>query len=193
MEELVFATQNKHKLDEIQQAIGDSLKIISLFDLKYIDDIPETGKTLIENAFQKANFVYQKFGKNCFADDTGLEIEALNGDPGVFSARYAGTGRSFEDNMNKVLENLKDKTNRKARFKTVIALIFKEKNYFFEGVVCGTIINEKKGIEGFGYDPIFLPDGYQKTYAELSLIEKNTMSHRAIASRKLIEFLKQQK
>lgn len=192
MKELVFATQNKHKLIEIQQAVGNHFKITSLFDLNYIEDIPETGKTLMENALQKANFVYLNFGKDCFADDTGLEIDALNGEPGVFSARYAGDGRSFEDNMNKVLENLKDKTNRKAKFKTVIALIYKEKKYFFEGVVNGTITTDKKGSEGFGYDPIFLPDGYDKTYAELSLEEKNEMSHRAIATKKLIEFLKQQ-
>jgi XTP/dITP diphosphohydrolase len=192
MEELVFATQNKHKLIEIQQAVGNHFKIISLFDLNYIEDIPETGKTLMENALQKANFVYLNFGKDCFADDTGLEIDALNGEPGVFSARYAGDGRSFEDNMNKVLDNLKDKTNRKAKFKTVIALIYKGKKYFVEGVVNGTITTDKRGHEGFGYDPIFLPDGYDKTYAELSLEEKNEMSHRAIATKKLIEFLKQQ-
>ena len=192
MEELVFATQNKHKLIEIQQAVGNHFKIISLFDLNYIEDIPETGKTLMENALQKANFVYLNFGKDCFADDTGLEIDALNGDPGVFSARYAGDGRSFEDNMNKVLENLQNNTHRKAKFKTVIALIYKGKKYFFEGVVNGTITTDKRGNEGFGYDPIFLPDGYDKTYAELSLEEKNEMSHRAIATKKLIEFLKQQ-
>lgn len=192
MKELVFATQNRHKLEEIQQAINGHFEIISLFDLNYLEDIPETGKTLKENAFQKANFIYQNYEKDCFADDTGLEIEALNGEPGIFSARYAGEGRSFEDNMNKVLKNLRDKTNRKACFKTVIAFIYKGETHFFEGIVKGTITREKKGIEGFGYDPIFLPDGYTKTFAELSLEEKNKMSHRAIASKKLIHFLSQQ-
>ncbi|MDD2411880.1 MAG: non-canonical purine NTP diphosphatase [Bacteroidales bacterium] len=193
MKELVFATQNKHKLEEIQQAINGHFDILSLFDLNYLEEIPETGETLVENALQKANFIYQKYGKDCFADDTGLEIESLNGQPGVYSARYAGNGRSFEDNMNKVLENLHGKTNRKACFKTVIALIYKGENYFFEGVVNGVITTEKKGKEGFGYDPIFLPDGYSKTFAELSLEEKNKMSHRALASQKLIHFLRQNK
>lgn len=192
MKELVFATQNKHKLEEIQQAILGHFDIISLIDLNHLEDIPETGKTLSENALQKAKFIYQKYGKDCFADDTGLEIESLNGDPGVYSARYAGSGRSFEDNMNKVLENLHGETNRKACFKTVIALIYKEETYFFEGIVNGTITTEKRGKEGFGYDPIFLPDGYTKTFAELSLEEKNKMSHRALASKKLIHFLNQQ-
>jgi len=192
MKELVFATQNKHKLEEIQQAINGQFRIISLFDLNYFEDIPETGETLMENALQKANFIYQNYEKDCFADDTGLEIEALNGEPGVYSARYAGNGRSFEDNMNKVLEKLHNKTNRKACFKTVIALIYKKQTYYFEGIVNGTITTEKKGKEGFGYDPIFLPNGYTKTFAELSLEEKNKMSHRAIASKKLIHFLNQQ-
>lgn len=189
MQKLIFATQNKHKIEEIQNVVSGFFDIISLNDLQYFDEIPETGLTLKENALQKAQFVHQRFGIDCFADDTGLEIEALGGEPGVFSARYAGEGKSFEDNMNKVLCKLEGEKNRKAKFTTVIALIMKEKHYFFEGYVEGVILNEKKGIAGFGYDPIFLPNGYNSTFAQMSMDVKNRISHRAIATKKLIDFL----
>ncbi len=190
MEELIFATQNKHKIEEIRNVVGDFFDIISLNELNYFEEIPETGLTLKENALQKASFVHQLFNINCFADDTGLEVEALNGEPGVYSARYAGEGRSFEDNMNKVLEKLDGKSNRKACFKTVIALIMNGQQYFFEGVVDGVILKEKKGKVGFGYDPIFQPNGYDLTFAQMNLDLKNQISHRAKATKKLIDFLK---
>lgn len=189
MKKLIFATQNLHKLEEIRFAVGNSFSIVSLRELNFFDEIPETGATLIENAIQKATFVYEKFNTDCFADDTGLEIDSLGGEPGVYSARYAGEGKSFTDNMNKVLEKLQNQSNRKARFKTVISLILNRKQYLFEGCVEGVILENKKGIEGFGYDPIFQPDGYSRTFAEMSLEEKNKISHRAIATKKLVDFL----
>lgn len=187
--EIVFATQNKHKLEEIQKIVGDQYKIISLADLNFFEDIPETENTLVGNALMKARFIHEKFHCNCFADDTGLEIEALHGAPGVYSARYAGPACSFEDNMRKVLSQMEGISNRKAQFKTVIALILDNKEYLFEGSVSGTILEKKSGTQGFGYDPIFLPDGYNESFAEMSVELKNKISHRAVATQKLTHFL----
>lgn len=187
--EIVFATQNKHKLEEIQKIVGDQYKIISLADLNFFEDIPETENTLVGNALMKARFIHEKFHCNCFADDTGLEIEALHGAPGVYSARYAGPACSFEDNMRKVLSQMEGISNRKAQFKTVIALILDNKEYLFEGSVSGTILEKKSGTQGFGYDPIFLPDGYNESFAEMSAELKNRISHRAVATQKLTHFL----
>jgi len=187
--ELVFATNNKHKLEEAQSIIGDKFKLLSLNDINCHADIPETSDTLTGNALQKANFVMTNYGKSCFADDTGLEVEALNSEPGVYSARYAGEEHDSEKNMLKLLNNLKDKDNRKARFRTVIALLLGDKQYLFEGIVNGQIIREKRGLTGFGYDPIFVPDGYDKTFAELGEDIKNEISHRSRALHKLMAFL----
>lgn len=187
---LVFATNNKHKLEEVQKAVGDSFEILSLKEVAGDVDIEETGTILEENAKIKAMYVLDNHGLNCFADDTGLEIEALNGEPGVYSARYAGENCSFDDNMNKVLEKMKGMDNRKAKFRTVIHLVIDGKEKVFVGEVNGTITREKQGEKGFGYDPIFMPDGYNKTFAELSMEEKNKISHRGLATKKLIEFLK---
>lgn len=187
--EIVFATQNKHKLEEIQKIVGDQYKIISLAELNFFEDIPETENTLVGNALMKARFIHEKFHCNCFADDTGLEIEALHGAPGVYSARYAGPACSFEDNMRKVLSQMEGISNRKAQFKTVIALILDNKEYLFEGSVSGTILEKKSGTQGFGYDPIFLPDGYNESFAEMSAELKNRISHRAVATQKLTHFL----
>lgn len=190
MMKLVFATNNKNKIKEIKHLLNNSLEILSLEDIKCFEDIPETSDTIEGNAIQKAQYVYENYGYNCFADDTGLEIEALNGEPGIYSARYAGEEKNPEMNMNKVLDKLKNVSNRNARFKTVIALIVDGKTTCFEGIVEGEITHTKSGSEGFGYDPIFMPKGYNKTYSEMSLDIKNTMSHRAIATKKLIAFLK---
>ena len=187
--ELVFATNNAHKLNEVRAIAGTRFSIISLKELGCFDEIPETGDTLMENALQKAQFVHNKFHCNCFADDTGLEIEALNGRPGVYSARYAGEHCSFQDNMKKVLLEMNGATNRKACFKTVIALILDGKNYFFEGKIGGEIMEEEKGTSGFGYDPVFKPLGYDKTFAEMTEAEKNNISHRALATKELNDFL----
>jgi XTP/dITP diphosphohydrolase len=187
--EIVFATQNKHKLEEIQKIVGDQYKIISLAELNFFVDIPETENTLVGNALMKARFIHEKFHCNCFADDTGLEIDALHGAPGVYSARYAGPACSFEDNMRKVLSQMEGISNRKAQFKTVIALILDNKEYLFEGSVSGTILEKKSGTQGFGYDPIFLPDGYNESFAEMSAELKNRISHRAVATQKLTHFL----
>lgn len=189
MIELVFATNNPHKLEEIRAAVGDSIKILSLKEIGCLDDIPETAPTLEGNASQKAQFIYQKFGLNCFADDTGLEVEAFDGRPGVYSARYAGPGHDHEKNMDKVLSELEDQQNRKARFRTVISLILDIKEYFFEGIVNGEILKERQGKMGFGYDPIFQPEGYNISFAEMELAEKNKISHRGIAVQKLVKFL----
>jgi len=186
---LVFATNNAHKLSEVRAIAGAHFSIISLKELECFDEIPETGVTLTENALLKAKYIHDRFQCNCFADDTGLEIEALDGRPGVYSARYAGENCSFQDNMQKVLSELRDITNRKACFKTVIALILDGKNYFFEGKIDGEIIKDKKGMQGFGYDPIFRPFGYDKTFAEMTEVEKNSISHRALAVKKLNDFL----
>src|SRR5690554_583296 len=187
--ELIFATQNPNKVKEIQNQLTENIKVLSLSDLNYSEDLEETQNTLEGNAWQKADFIYEHFNRNCFADDTGLEVEALNNEPGVYSARYAGAEKSFEANMNKVLEKLKGKDNRNARFRTVIALIIDGEKYEFEGICEGEIIENKRGEEGFGYDPIFQPKGYNKTFAEMDLSEKNKISHRGIAVKKLIDFL----
>ncbi len=188
MKKLIFATNNSNKLKEIRKSILN-LEIISLTDLNLNEDIPETGITLKENALQKAQFIHNKTGLNCFADDTGLEIEALNNRPGVYSARYAGENCSAADNMNKVLQELKDEHNRKATFKTVIALILDNSNYYFEGAVEGEILTQKTGDEGFGYDPLFKPKGFKYSFAQMAIDQKNQISHRGIAVKKLIEFL----
>ena len=187
---LVFATNNKHKLDELQAILGTQFSLLSLKEIGCNEEIPEEQPTLEGNAKQKSSFIFDKYGYNCFADDTGLEIEALNGEPGVYSARYAGEEKSAEANMNKVLQKLAKIKNRKARFRTVISLIIDGTENQFEGIVEGTIISEKKGASGFGYDPIFQPDGFQETFAEMNLADKNKISHRARAVQKLIEFLK---
>lgn len=197
MHEIVFATNNYNKVKEVQNLIGKGFKILNLKDLGLVNiDIPEEQDTLEGNALQKANFIYKKFSIPCFADDTGLEINALDGEPGVYSARYAqndvkNSSQSVTDaNINKVLRNLENKKDKTARFKTVIAYIENNNNkYFFEGVVSGTITNARKGKDGFGYDPVFQPDGHDKTYAQMTLEEKNLMSHRAIAFRKFAGFL----
>jgi XTP/dITP diphosphohydrolase len=188
LKKIVFATGNPNKLKEINAAIK-SFKIVGLKDLGINEEIPETGITLKENALQKAKYVYDKTGLNCFSDDTGLEIEALNNKPGVYSARYAGADCSAENNMQKVLKELYSIRNRKAKFKTVIALILNGKEFFFEGAVNGTVLKEKKGSGGFGYDPIFKPEGYKETFAEMSIGLKNKISHRGLAVQKLVNFL----
>jgi XTP/dITP diphosphohydrolase len=187
---IVFASNNQHKLEEIRAILGDKFEIRSLEDIGCNSDIPETSGTLEGNALQKAEFVKKFYGYDCFADDTGLECDALGGEPGVLSARYAGgDGHDSEANMQKLLGNLKGKDNRSAQFRTVIALIYNDKTYYFDGTVRGRIIDEKKGNGGFGYDPIFVPDGYDKTFAELGSDVKNTISHRALAVDKLAKFL----
>jgi XTP/dITP diphosphohydrolase len=188
VKKIVFATGNPNKLKEINSAIN-SFEIVGLKDLKITEEIPETGDTLKKNALQKAKYVYDKTGLDCFSDDTGLEIEALNYRPGVYSAMYAGADCNAGNNMRKVLEELGETPNRNAQFKTVIALILQGKEYFFEGVVKGEILKEKKGKDGFGYDPIFRPLGYKKSFAEMSIAQKNEISHRGLAAKKLIKFL----
>ena len=186
---LVFASNNKNKIQEIQQLVPNSIQILSLEEIGCTEDIPETADTIEENAILKANYVTEKYGFDCFADDTGLEVEALNGAPGVYSARYAGEQKDANDNMDKLLLELKNKTNRKANFKTVIALNLNRKQNLFTGIINGKIIEEKIGTNGFGYDPIFVADGYEKTFAELSMEEKSTISHRGIAVKQLLTFL----
>ncbi len=185
---LVFASNNKNKIQEIQALVPNTIQIVSLEEIGCFEDIPETADTIEGNAILKANYVTEKYGYDCFADDTGLEVEALNGAPGVYSARYAGERKNANDNMDKLLFELKDKTNRKANFKTVIALNLKGKQILFSGIIHGKIIEEKIGTNGFGYDPIFVADGYEKTFAELSMEEKSTISHRGIAVKQLIEY-----
>jgi XTP/dITP diphosphohydrolase len=189
MIELVFATNNPHKLREIGKLAGEYIRIHSLSDLGCYDNIPETSNTLQGNASQKSWFIYNKFGKNCFADDTGLEVESLNGRPGAYSARYAGPEHNPENNIIKLLDELKQYENRKAQFRTVISLVLDGKEYFFEGIVKGKILFEKHGDKGFGYDPVFLPDGQNKSFAEMNLEKKNFISHRARAIESLIQFL----
>jgi len=188
--ELVFATNNAHKLEEVTKIINDDFEILSLKDIECFDDIPETQNTIEGNASQKSHYIYGKYKINCFADDTGLEIESLNGEPGVYSARYAGENCSFQDNVEKVLKKLDGVKNRNAQFKTVISLIIDGKEFQFEGIIKGEILNEEKGNSGFGYDPIFKPIGYGKTFAELAPEIKNKISHRGIATSKLADFLK---
>jgi XTP/dITP diphosphohydrolase len=187
---LVFVTNNPHKLKEAKSIIGVSFEIISHAELCCIEDIPETGDTIEANASEKAFHIYNKFRVNCFADDTGLEIEALDGRPGVYSARYAGEGCSFADNINKVLEETNGIINRKACFRTIISLIIGGQETQFEGRVNGQILTERHGWEGFGYDPIFKPEGYDLSFAEMLLSEKNLISHRGRALQKMTEFLK---
>jgi XTP/dITP diphosphohydrolase len=186
---IVFATNNANKIKEIQSMLPESIEIISLESIGCHEEIPETADTIEKNAIMKANYVTEKYGYDCFADDTGLEVDALNGEPGVFSARYAGEQRSAEDNMTLLLSNLENKTNREAQFKTVITLNLKEKQYLFTGIARGEITLERAGNQGFGYDPIFRPEGYQETFAQLPLETKNKISHRGKATAKLIEFL----
>lgn len=187
---LVFATNNKHKLDEVRKITAQhNIEVVSLADIHCHDEIPETADTLEGNALQKAQYFQDKFGLDCFADDTGLEVEALDNAPGVYSARYAGPGHDSEANMQKLLQEMEGKTNRKARFRTVIALIIGDKQYCFSGIVNGTITREKKGENGFGYDPIFIPEGYEQTFAELGDSVKNKISHRAKAVEQLDHFL----
>lgn len=186
---LVFATHNQNKAREIQSIVPKGIEIVTLEGLNYFTEIPETGLTLEENAILKARFVYEKFHMNCFADDTGLEIEALNMEPGVYSARYAGESKDANANMDLVLEKLKNKENRSAQFRTVIALFWEAELHVFEGTVHGNILKTKHGTNGFGYDPIFVPENKVKSFAEMELVEKNTMSHRARALQRMIEFL----
>ena len=187
---LVFATNNAHKLEEVAAILGDQVELLSLNDIGCQTDIPETAETLEGNALLKSSYIYKNYHLDCFADDTGLEVEALNGAPGVYSARYAGgEGHNAQANMLKLLHELEGKENRKAQFRTAISLILDGKEYFFEGVIKGEIIKEKRGDSGFGYDPIFKPEGYDQTFAELGNDIKNQISHRALAVQKLCEFL----
>ena len=190
---IVFATNNQHKLDEIKKISKGQLEILSLSDINCHEDIPETGNTLKENALIKARFVKVKFGLDCFADDSGLEVDALNNAPGIYSSRYAGPDCNSEDNMQKLLQDLQGKENRSAQFRTAIALIMNGEEHYFEGIIKGDIIHQKKGTNGFGYDPIFKPSGYDKTFGELPEEIKNSLSHRAIATKKLVAFLVKQK
>lgn len=189
---LVFATNNDNKVKEIRSMLGDAFRIITLREAGIDIDIPEPHDTLEANAREKSETIYRMTGQNSFSEDTGLEVDALNGEPGVLSARYAGEQKSAEDNMTKVLQLLDNKTNRKARFRTVISLILDGKEHQFEGVAEGTILTARKGGKGFGYDPIFQPDGSEKAFAEMELAEKNQYSHRGKAFRKLIDFLQQE-
>ena len=188
LKKIVFATGNSNKLKEIKSAV-DGFEIVGLTDIDITEEIPETGDTLKKNALQKAKYVYDKTGLDCFSDDTGLEIEALNYRPGVYSAMYAGPDCNAENNMQKVLKALEESPNRNAQFKTVIALILKGEEYYFEGVVSGVILKEKSGKGGFGYDPIFKPVGYKESFAEMSIAQKNEISHRGLAVKKLVKFL----
>lgn len=186
---LVFATNNKNKLKEVQ-AMLTNFEIVSLAEINCFDDIPETAETLEGNAILKANFITAKYGLNCFADDTGLEVDALNNEPGVYSARYAGEDNNAEKNMNKLLGNLGENFNRKAQFKTAVALNIHGKQYIFEGICKGTILKEKRGDKGFGYDPIFMPAGFNTSFAEMNINQKGSISHRGQAIEKLVNFLK---
>lgn len=187
---LCFATNNIHKVKEIQALVGNAHQLLSLRDVGCEEELAEEQDTIEGNSLQKAQYVYDHYQVACFADDTGLEVEALNGEPGVYSARYAGEQRNAEDNMQLLLKNLKDKSNLNARFRTVITLITPKGTHQFEGILNGTITFDKRGTQGFGYDPVFVPEGYQQTLAELDLIEKNKISHRARAIQKLVLFLK---
>lgn len=188
---LVFATNNKHKLQEVRDIIGSGVEILSLADIDCTDDIPETADTLDGNALIKARYIFDKYGLNCFADDTGLEVEALGGAPGVYSARYAGDGHDSEANMNKLLENLTGENNRSAQFRTVIALIIDGEEKLFNGIVKGEITREKRGTSGFGYDPIFVPEGYKESFAQMESSTKNSISHRYRATKQLSDYLKE--
>lgn len=187
--QLVFASNNANKIKEIQLLLPENIQVLSLTDIDCFDEIPETADTIEGNAILKANYVTEKFGYPCFADDTGLEVVALNGEPGVFSARYAGEQKDANDNMDKLLANLKGHTNRKAHFKTVICLNWNGEQQLFTGIINGEITTAKKGTNGFGYDPIFVADGYTQTFAELSIAEKSAISHRGLAVKQLVDFL----
>ena len=187
---LVFATNNKHKLEEISQILEGTYEMLPLETIGCHDDIPEDHETLEENALQKARYIKEHYGCDCFADDTGLEIEALNGQPGVYSARYAGPAKDSKANMQKVLDNMQNQANRKACFRTIIALILDGQEYLFEGRVDGEILTEQHGSAGFGYDPIFRPEGFKESFAEMDLDTKNSISHRGRAVSKLVDFLK---
>ena len=187
--ELVFASSNQNKVAEIQKLIGNKIKLLSLKDINCTEEIEETGKTFRENALIKARYVFEKYKYNCFGDDSGLEVEALNNAPGVYSARYAGEPKNDANNTQKLLKELGEKTNRNACFKTVIALVINGKEHFFEGEIKGQITLQPIGNGGFGYDPVFIPKGYDRTFAQMSLDEKNKISHRAIATQKLVDFL----
>ena len=188
---LVFATHNAHKVDEVRAILPASVELVGLAALGCHDEIPETSKTLRDNALQKVQYIHDRFGVDCFADDTGLEVEALDGAPGVYSARYAGEPADFAKNRAKLLAALTGISNRRAQFRTVVSLILNDKTYFFEGIVTGRIIAEERGVGGFGYDSVFVPDGYDKTFAELPAAVKNSISHRARAMEQLNNFLAQ--
>lgn len=189
MHKIVFATNNKHKMTEVSAILSSDIELLSLKDIDFFDEIPETQETIEGNALQKARYIYDKYGIDCFADDTGLMVESLNGAPGVYSARYAGEDCNSENNIQKLLEELKNLNNRNASFKTVAALILDGREYLFEGIISGSITTEKHGSEGFGYDPVFLPDGYDLSFAQMGMELKNRISHRALAMKKLSEFL----
>jgi XTP/dITP diphosphohydrolase len=189
MEQLLFVTHNAHKSEEVKAIVGNNFEVMNLSEINFFDEIPETGNTFKENALQKAKFLHDRLGCNCFADDTGLEVDALNGEPGVYSARYAGEPSNTQRNIEKLLENLKGKENRKAQFTTVIAVILNNEIYFFEGAISGQIIDNQRGEGDFGYDSVFIPDGYDKTFAELPAEVKNSISHRAVAMQKFKEFI----
>ena len=189
MDTLIFATNNNHKVEEVQSILDSKWNVISLKQAGITIDIPEPHETLEANATEKSSTIYKLTGKSCFSEDTGLEVEALNGAPGVRSARYAGDDRSFASNIDKLLKELANKSNRKARFRTVISLQLNGQEYLFEGICEGIIIDHEKGSDGFGYDPVFVPDGDSRTFAEMSMVEKSRFSHRRKAMDKLIEFL----
>ena len=190
---IVFATHNNNKLKEVKALLPNTITLVSLTDINCLDDIPETANTIEGNAIQKANYITEKYNLPCFSDDTGLLVDALNGEPGIYSARYAGEQKNSEDNMAKLLDKLENNTNRAAHFKTAIALNLNGEQLVFHGIVEGTITTEKQGKEGFGYDPIFKPNGYSQTFAELPLDTKNQISHRAKATKQLIAYLKDYK
>ena len=190
MKKIIFATNNTHKLEEVRFALQGLYEVKSLKEIGFNEDIPEPYETLEENALTKSKTIFNKFNADCFSDDTGLEVDALNGAPGVYSARYAGPNCTFEDNVKKMLEEMKGKENRNARFRTVVSLIINGQEHYFEGIVKGRISETRSGNEGFGYDPIFIPDGYNTSFAQMSIGEKNKISHRGRAMAKLVEFLK---
>lgn len=189
MKQIVFATNNKHKLDEVRAIVGMYFDVLSLSDIGCHEDIPETGDTFEENAIMKARYIKEKYGYDCFADDSGLEVTALNNAPGVFSARYAGEPSNSLRNIEKLMQNMQGIADRSARFRTCIALLYAGEEYIFEGCIEGSIIDTLRGENGFGYDPLFMPQGYDITFAEMSSDEKNKISHRAIATKRLVEFL----
>ncbi len=189
MKQLIFATHNTHKSDEVKHIVDNLFEVKNLSDINFFDEIPETGNTFKENALQKALYLHNKLNCNCFADDSGLSVDALNGEPGVLSARYAGEPSNSQRNTEKLLKALKNKTNRKAQFITIIAVILDGQTHFFEGIIHGTITETPRGNGGFGYDPIFIPDGYSQTFAELPADIKNKISHRAIAMQKFKQFI----